>query len=62
MNKSMKFVPDVRERALRVVQQRRGEYQTLWALLEPIDSKFCCVSQTLLGGVQRHAVESGMRA
>jgi transposase len=30
MNKSNKFSPEVRERAVRMVQEHRGEYPSLW--------------------------------
>jgi hypothetical protein len=41
MSKSNKFSPEVRERAVRMLQEHRGEYPSLWAanhhrLLEPI--------------------------
>ena len=31
MKKSSKFSPEVRERAVRLVQEHRGEYSSLWA-------------------------------
>lgn len=34
MNKSNKFSPEVRERAVRMVQEHRGEYPSLWAVVE----------------------------
>lgn len=36
MNKSNKFSPEVRERAVRMVQEHRGEYPSLWAAIESI--------------------------
>ena len=30
MNKSNRFSPEVRERAVRMVQEHRGEYPSLW--------------------------------
>jgi hypothetical protein len=36
MNKSNKFSPKVRERAVRMVQERRGEHPSLWAAVESI--------------------------
>lgn len=48
MNKSNKFSPEVRERAVRVVQEHRGEYPSLWAAVESIAPKIGCVPQTLL--------------
>ena len=35
MSKSNKFSPEVREREVRVVQEHRGEYPSLWALTPP---------------------------
>ena len=61
MNKSNKFSPEVRERAVRMVQEHRGEYPSLWAAVDSIASKIGCVPQTLLTWVQRHEVDSGVR-
>jgi len=61
MNKSNKFSPEVRERAVRMVQEHRGEYPSLWAAVESIAPKIGCVPQTLLGWVKRQEVDSGAR-
>ena len=53
MNKSNKFSPEVRERAVRLVQEHRGEYPSLWAAVESIAPKIGCVPQTLLEWVKR---------
>jgi transposase-like protein len=52
MNKSKKFSPEVRERAVRLVQEHRGEYPSLWAAIESIAPKVGCVPQTLLDWVK----------
>lgn len=62
MNKSNKFSPEVRQRAVRMVQEHRGEYSSLWAAVESIAPKIGCVPQTLLVWVQRHEVDTGARA
>ena len=61
MNKSNKFSPEVRERAVRLVQEHRGEYPSLWAAVESIAPKFGCVAQTLLEWVKRAEIDSGQR-
>ena len=61
MNKSNKFSPEVRERAVRMVQEHRGEYPSLWAAIDSMAPKIGCVPQTLLTWVQRHEVDSGVR-
>ena len=61
MNKSNKFSPEVRERAVRMVQEHRGEYPSLWLAVESIAPKIGCVPQTLLTWVKRQEIESGVR-
>ena len=61
MNKSNKFSPEVRERAVRLVQEHRGEYPSLWAAVESIAPKIGCVPQTLLEWVKRREVDAGVR-
>ena len=61
MNKSKKFSPEVRERAVRMVQEHRGEYPSLWAAIESIAPKIGCVPQTLLDWVKRVEVDTGVR-
>ena len=61
MNKSNKFSPEVRERAVRLVLEHRGEYPSLWLAIESIAPKIGCVPQTLLTWVKRHEIDAGMR-
>ena len=61
MNKSNKFSPEVRERAVRMVQEHRGEYPSLWAAVESIAPKIGCAPQTLLEWVKRAEVDAGVR-
>ena len=61
MNKSNKFSPEVRERAVRLVQEHRGEYPSLWAAVESIAPKIGCAPQTLLEWVKRAEVDAGTR-
>ncbi len=57
-----KYSTEVRERAVRMVQEHRGEYPSLWAAIESIAPKIGCVPQTLHEWVRKHEVDSGMRA
>lgn len=61
MNKSNKFSPEVRERAVRMVQEHRGEYASLWLAVESIAPKIGCVPQTLLTWVKRKEIDTGVR-
>ncbi len=62
MKKSNKFSPEVRERAVRMVQEHRGEYPSLWAAIESIAPKIGCVPQTLNEWVKRDEIDGGARA
>jgi transposase-like protein len=61
MSKSNRFSPEVRERAVRLVQEHRGEYPSLWAAIESIAPKIGCVPQTLHEWVRKQEVDSGVR-
>jgi transposase len=60
MKKSNKFSPEVRERAVRMVFEHRGEYSSLWATIESIAPKIGCVPQTLHDWVRKHEIDTGM--
>jgi len=61
MNKPNKYSPEVRERAVRMVQEHRNEYPSQWAAIESIAPKIGCVPQTLHDWVKRHEIDTGMR-
>ena len=56
-----KYSPEVLKRAVRLVQEHRGEYPSLWAAIEPIVGKIGCTPQTLHKWVKRHEVDTGLR-
>ncbi len=62
MNKSKQFSSEVRERAVRLVQEHRGEYPSLWAAVESIAPKIGCVPSTLLAWVKRAEIDAGQRS
>ena len=62
MNKSNKFSPEVRERAVRMVQEHRSDYASLWAAIESIAPKIGCASYTLLEWVKKAEIDAGLRA
>ena len=59
--KSNQFSPEVRERAVRMVREHRGDYPSLWAAIESIAPKIGCVPQTLNDWVKKAEVDSGQR-
>ena len=60
MSKRSKFSPEVRERAVRLVREQRGEHPSLWAAVESIVPKIGCTSQTLLDWGKRDEVDGGV--
>lgn len=60
-NNANKFSPEVRERAVRLVQEHRSDYPSLWVAVESIAPKIGRSAQTLLTWVKRHEVDSGQR-
>lgn len=61
MKKFPKFSPEVREHAVRMVLEHRGEHPSHWSAIESIASKIGCVPQTLHTGVKQHGVDAGVR-
>jgi len=61
MNKSNKFSPEVKERAVRLVHEHRNEYPSQWAAIESIAPKIGCAPQTLHEWVRKHDIDTGMR-
>ena len=61
MRKSPKFSPEMRERAVRMVEEHRSEHPSLWAAIESIAVKVGCVPQTLHTWVKQHEIDAGRR-
>lgn len=59
--KSNRLSPEVRERAVRMVQEHLGEYPYLWAAIESIAPKIGCVPQTLYEWVRKLEIDTGLR-
>ena len=62
MNKrSNRFSPEVRERAVRMVQEHNAEYPSLWAAAQSIAPKIGCTTETLLEWLKRAQIDAGLR-
>ncbi len=57
-----KFSPEVRERAVRMVSEHRGEHPSQWAAIVSISSKIGCTAQTLSTWVKQAERDTGKRA
>ena len=57
----MMYSPEVRERAVRMVLEHRGEHRSEWAAICSIAEKFGCSSETLRKWVRRAETDQGLR-
>lgn len=56
-----KYSLEVRERAVRLVQEARKDYPSQWAAVESIAPKIGCAAVTLHEWVKRHEIDTGQR-
>jgi transposase len=61
MARSSKFSQEVRERAVRMVVEHRGEYASEWEAMGSIASKIGCTAETLRKWVRQAEVDAGRR-
>jgi transposase-like protein len=57
-----KYSPEVRERAVRLVQEIQGEHSSLWSAVASIAPKIGCHKQTLLEWLKREEIDKGERS
>jgi transposase-like protein len=61
MKKQIRYSPEVRERAVRLVLEHQREYESQWAALESIASKIGCTAETLRKWVRQSEADQGIR-
>jgi transposase len=62
MRKSVKFSPEVMERAVRMVFEHRAEHESQWAAIVSIAAKFGCSAETLRKWARQHERDARQRA
>jgi transposase len=61
MNKSTRYSPEVRERAVRLVFEHQGEHDSQWAAIGSIAAKMGCTAETLRKWVRQAERDQGRR-
>jgi len=61
MTTSHRYSPEVRERAVRLVQEHQGEHPSQWAAITSIASKIGCTAETLRHWVRQAERDAGQR-
>ena len=61
MSKSIRYSPEVRERAVRMVFEHQREYPSQWQAVVSIASKIGCTAETLRKWVRRAEIDAGRR-
>jgi transposase-like protein len=61
MSSSNRYSPEVRERAVRLVFAQRDEYESEWAAITSIATKFGCSTETLRNWVRKAETDAGRR-
>jgi transposase len=61
MNKPMRYPPEFRERAVRMVLEQQGEYESQWAAMNSIAAKVGCTAETLRKWVRQAEQDLGIR-
>ena len=61
MSRQGRFSPEVRERAVKLVLEHQGEYDSQWAAIGSVAAKIGCTAETLRGWVRQHERDTGRR-
>jgi len=61
MNRTTKYSPEIRERAVRLVFEQQKEHGSQWSAIESIAGKIGCTPETLRKWVRRAEIDGGIR-
>ena len=59
MGKINRYAPEVRDRAIRMVTDHRGEYPSTWAAIQSVSQKLGMTPETLRAWVRQAEIDTG---
>ena len=62
MSKQIRYTPEVKERAVRMLLEHQDKYQSQWQAICSIAAKIGCTGETLRSWLHRAEREQGLRA
>ena len=60
MNRRKRYSPEVRERAVRLVEEQQKDHQSQWAAIQSIADKIGCTHETLRRWVRQSERDQGL--
>jgi transposase len=61
MGKATKFPLEIRERAIRLVSEQAGQYESEWAAIKSVSGKIGCTAETLRSWIRQAECNQGKR-
>lgn len=61
MKKGTRYSPEMQERAVRMVFEHQGEYESEWAAINSIAGKIGCTAETLRRWLRQTEIDQGRR-
>ncbi len=62
MNRRNRYSPEVRERAVRLVEELQKDHHSQWSAMQSVSQKLGCTAETLRRWVRQSARDQGLRA
>lgn len=61
-NQSKRYPAEMRERAIRLVMEQQGDYESQWATIVSVSEKIGCTRETLRRWIRQAERDNGQRA
>ena len=62
MNRRKRYFPEVRERAVRLVEELQKDHDSQWSAMQSVSQKLGCTAETLRRWVRQSERDQGLRS